>query len=1443
MGSEETRVLDQPKPQKSSGQPVRLHRAIPVLAALALGLLVASSSSAQGALIAHYDFDVCDWDINGIATDSVGGHDGTVTGGVFRNGDPTSGRKPDTCGTAEFVGGAIDITGLPVSTASGAKTSVSFWMYWDGTNSVMPIGWQYHDLWFYGGSFGFNSAGGDIRGISSAGLAGGWHHVTAVFTNQNLPANKLYIDGVAQTLTQRRNSPNNARAVVDPHLRIGGWWGTNGYRFSGKLDEVKVYTGEVSQVQIDADVAAVTGSCTRCVPPPPQPATRIARYSFDEDWQASGTLEDSIGSADGRRTGTVDRVAAPAAGTKPDTCFAGDFGGGAFDIYGLPVSTADRAKTSVSFWMYWDGTNSVMPFGWQYHDLWLYGGSFGFNSAGGDIRGISSSGLAGGWHHVAAVFTNRNMLGNKLYIDGVEQTLTQRRNSPNNARAVVDPHLRIGGWWADNGYRFRGRLDELNVYTGELSAAEVLADMNASCRNEIAWYQMEQQAWDGTAGQVTDDTGNGHDATAVGGSDTDDTDPALTGNPGTCSYGDFDGVDDHVELPASFPDLTGSFTISAWIQLDRASSNGRVLADDQGNSRGYALSVGDGGVGELRFFSRGVSPVSVDTLGVGLAAGTWTHVAAVHDVAAKTRQIYVNGVAQRLTGGSTAPTYTSTWGNDPGPASIGGETRRSPERGAQFFFDGLIDEVRVFDSALSRAEIAAAYAERHACRIPSSLDHFRIDAGAGTSSTCAPTSVTLTACATSSCGTVLTGYTGTATLSTSTGHGNWSKASARGALSPDPDGDDDGSASYTFSASDGGVAVLHLSSAHADDLTVTASDASASVANTSGVLRFRDNAFVLGADPVQVAGRDQSMTATLWQRDGADCRVATEYSGPKPIRVWITRDAADPGGAAPTIAATPVPDAPSTAFTLPFVAGVARFALETSDVGKYVLNLRDDTRSFAVSTDIDSDAVTLIPRPFGFDLQAQDAGGAGNPAASGPGGGAFVGAGQPFRVSARAVLWQAADDADDDGIPDEHADADPGDNADLSDNGSTPSFGQEGTGETVVLTGALVLPAGGRDPGLSSSAITSFVGGSGSAADVRFGEVGIVEIKAALADGSYLGAADVIGASGFVGRFVPDHFLVDGVLLSNRTDAATQAACASSFTFLDEDLRAQFDITARSASGVDTENYTGGFVKLAPTPSLGDGTGTSSDSLNLVASHGGAAYTPADRLTGAVPTVSMANGATTSPVALTFQMDRTSGGGLQPEPPFAGIEFGVDPTDIDGVQSNGGLTVTMPSGAESFTPLGSTTLYFGRLVVENAHGSELSPLPIWAHTEYCAAVDATPACTRWADLSRSVPDDDCTMFPVAAPTDTAIEDHWQGGTAYGPGVDVRFRAFDLVVNRGGGGWRMRYTGGGTGTQVSVPDLGGDTVETYHDYLLLEPGVVTFGIYRGDDNVIFTREDY
>lgn len=223
-----------------------------------------------GTLVAQYRFEDSKW--TGAAselTDTAGYSGGPFHGRAIGSGLPTPATaapaRTGTCGYASLPGpysggGAFSITGLPVSTTTGANTSVAFWMYWDGANSVMPIGWGRYDLWFTGTVFGFNTSNSDVYGIASAGLANGWHHVAAVFTNGSVTNNQLYIDGVLQTLTQRASSPSLTLAVVQSTLQVGGWTNTTGYRFSGRLDELKVYNGTISQAQVTA-LMAETHEC------------------------------------------------------------------------------------------------------------------------------------------------------------------------------------------------------------------------------------------------------------------------------------------------------------------------------------------------------------------------------------------------------------------------------------------------------------------------------------------------------------------------------------------------------------------------------------------------------------------------------------------------------------------------------------------------------------------------------------------------------------------------------------------------------------------------------------------------------------------------------------------------------------------------------------------------------------------------------------------------------------------------------------------------------------------------------------------------------------------------------------------------------------------------------------------------------------------------------
>jgi len=265
----------------------------------------------------------------------------------------------------------------------------------------------------------------------------------------------------------------------------------------------------------------------------------------------------------------------------------------------------------------------------------------------------------------------------------------------------------------------------------------------------IAEYHLDESEWSGTNGEVSDETGN-FNATAHGYVSTSNTNPAILGNPGTCRYGDFDGDDDYIELPSDFNDLSGSFTITAWINPSNLNSGSRIFIDDQTNSNGgYGFSLGDPGNGKLRFYSRNVNPISVDTT-AGLTANKWYFVSAVHNSETKTRQIYVNGEAQIVTGGNTSNTYTGTWKSDTsGPATIGGEPINGEIRNR---FTGLIDEVQIYDEALTTSQIQSIYQETHSCHsdTTSTIDHFEIIHDSN-GLTCDVENVSIKACLNSDC--------------------------------------------------------------------------------------------------------------------------------------------------------------------------------------------------------------------------------------------------------------------------------------------------------------------------------------------------------------------------------------------------------------------------------------------------------------------------------------------------------------------------------------------------------------------------------------------------------------------------------------------------------------------------------------------------------------------
>jgi hypothetical protein len=124
-------------------------------------------------------------------------------------------------------------------------------MKWDGQDAVMPVSASiYYDLIFLGNCFGFNTAASDCRGVRVGGLVNRWVHVVAEFRNGDPNQNKLYLNGVEQKLLQLQGNPHAPHAVTSNLPTISGWPLSNGYGFTGRLDEVAIFNRSLSLTEV-----------------------------------------------------------------------------------------------------------------------------------------------------------------------------------------------------------------------------------------------------------------------------------------------------------------------------------------------------------------------------------------------------------------------------------------------------------------------------------------------------------------------------------------------------------------------------------------------------------------------------------------------------------------------------------------------------------------------------------------------------------------------------------------------------------------------------------------------------------------------------------------------------------------------------------------------------------------------------------------------------------------------------------------------------------------------------------------------------------------------------------------------------------------------------------------------------------------------------------------
>ncbi|HEY3319276.1 MAG TPA: LamG-like jellyroll fold domain-containing protein [Planctomycetota bacterium] len=215
-----------------------------------------------------------------------------------------------------------------------------------------------------------------------------------------------------------------------------------------------------------------------------------------------------------------------------------------------------------------------------------------------------------------------------------------------------------------------------------------LASAQAFCEDGLVAHWTFDEGIGTTA---VDSSGNGYDGTLVNG-------PVWTTGvpPGNALR--FNGTNSYVNVPSS-PDVGGgSFTVACWIFRESGSER-KFVSKWNGNSGNLQFDLQVYKDNCLWFSVCQGNNVVVTAWGTTIIqAGRWYHIGAVADASGALLRVYIDGAPE---------TFQSNPGWDGSVRSVDMELNIGRKASGNDYWQGLIDDVRIYNRALSQAEIQA----------------------------------------------------------------------------------------------------------------------------------------------------------------------------------------------------------------------------------------------------------------------------------------------------------------------------------------------------------------------------------------------------------------------------------------------------------------------------------------------------------------------------------------------------------------------------------------------------------------------------------------------------------------------------------------------------------------------------------------------------------------
>jgi len=315
------------------------------------------------------------------------------------------------------------------------------------------------------------------------------------------------------------------------------------------------------------------------------------------------------------------------------------------------------------------------------------------------LAGDQWTAQTGAWYFVGLTRSGDNYT---FYRQGVAD------GSQVNSTVLPDVSSALTIGWAEGPARFDGAIDDVRIYCKALTALEVeeVCDHGPS-----AHWKMDDSAADTS---VVDTIGQGNDGTAQRNTEN------LTVSSMIDSALSFDGTTDYISVPEQLEwVLVVDFTISLWVKYDSFNSRwweSAFVAQDQGGGKQNKWIFSYDPTSEQTLFHIN-GPASTGPVVTGdswtAEVGQWYFIA-ISRSSDGTYNFYRQGASN----GSEVNTETIPDVSAPWTIGWGEGAGR---------FDGIIDDVRVYNKVLSQAEISDLYDEGTTSGMSQLLAHWAMD--------------------------------------------------------------------------------------------------------------------------------------------------------------------------------------------------------------------------------------------------------------------------------------------------------------------------------------------------------------------------------------------------------------------------------------------------------------------------------------------------------------------------------------------------------------------------------------------------------------------------------------------------------------------------------------------------------------------------------------------